>query len=216
MPEHLPDFPNVTVIGHPLVQHKLTAMRDLTTGTAEFRRLCQEIGMLMAYEVLRDLELTEQPIETPVAPMNAPVLAGKKLVLAPILRAGLGFCDGILSLVPAARVAHIGLYRDPTTLNAVEYYMKTPDDLEERLIVVIDPMLATGNSAIAAVERLMEQNARDLRLLCLVAAPEGLEKFTARHPSVPVFTAAIDERLNDHGYIVPGLGDAGDRMFGTR
>ncbi|MCA8930043.1 MAG: uracil phosphoribosyltransferase [Alphaproteobacteria bacterium] len=212
----MPDAAPLTVIDHPLVQHKLSLMRDRATGTAEFRRLCQEIGMLMAYEVLRDLEMTTVPIETPVAAMQAPMLAGKKLVLAPILRAGLGFCDGILSLVPAARVAHIGLYRDPQSLEAVEYYCKTPDDLAERLVVAIDPMLATGNSAAAAVGRLKERGARDLRLLCLVAAPEGVARFRAAHPDVPVFTAAIDERLNDHGYIVPGLGDAGDRMFGTR
>lgn len=209
-------FPNVTVIDHPLVQHKLTLMRDRTTGTAEFRRLCQEIGMLMAYDLLRDLHLETKPIETPVAPMNAPVLAGKKLVLAPILRAGLAFCDGILNLVPAARVAHIGLYRDPETLNAVEYYAKTPDDLDRRLTVVVDPMLATGNSASTAIERLKARKANDLRLLCLVSAPEGIRKVTADHPDVPVFTAAVDERLDSHGYIVPGLGDAGDRMFGTR
>ena len=207
---------NVTVVKHPLVQHKLSIMRDRETGTAEFRRLCREVGMLMAYEVLRDLELTTSTIQTPVAEMSAPVLCGKKLVLAPILRAGIGFCDGILDLVPAARIAHVGLYRDPTTLTAVEYYFKSPDSLDERLIVVIDPMLATGNSAIAAVDRLIEHQANDLRLLCLLAAPEGIQNFTSVHPNVPIFTAAIDERLNEHGYIVPGLGDAGDRMFGTR
>ena len=206
----------VTIVDHPLVQHKLTYMRDRRTGTSEFRRLCREVGMLMAYEVLRDLQLTTRPIETPVSGMDAPVLSGKKLVLAPILRAGIGFCDGVLDLVPAARVAHVGLYRDPETLNAVEYHFKAPEKLEERIIVVIDPMLATGNSAIAAVTRLREAGAADMRLWCLLSAPPGLEKFQAAHPDVPVFTAAVDERLNEHGYIVPGLGDAGDRMFGTR
>tara|TARA_R110002073_G_scaffold302884_1_gene470671 strand:- start:28 stop:666 length:639 start_codon:yes stop_codon:yes gene_type:complete len=212
----MPTAANVTVVKHPLVQHKLSIMRDRDTGTAEFRRLCREVGMLMAYEVLRDLELTTAIIQTPVAEMQAPVLSGKKLVLAPILRAGIGFCDGVLDLVPAARIAHIGLYRDPMTLTAVEYYFKAPESLNERLIVVIDPMLATGNSAIAAVDRLIESQANDLRLLCLLAAPEGMQNFASVHPNVPIFTAAIDERLNEHGYIVPGLGDAGDRMFGTR
>lgn len=206
----------VTVVGHPLVQHKLTLMREKNRSTKGFRQLLNEIGMLLLYEVTRDLPLEEVEIETPLAGMRAPQLAGKKLVLAPILRAGVGFLDGMLGLVPSARVAHIGLYRDPDTLSAVEYYFKAPSDLEDRLVLVLDPMLATGNSAIAAVDRLKERGARELRMVCLLAAPEGIRHLRDIHPEVPVWTAAIDERLNDHGYIVPGLGDAGDRMFGTR
>lgn len=206
----------VTVIEHPLVRHKLTLMRDKTTSTASFRQLVREIGMLLCYEATRDLELEMIDIETPLMPMKAPVLAGKKLVFAPILRAGVGLLDGMLDLVPAARVAHVGLYRDPQTLAAVEYYFKAPEDIAERRVIVLDPMLATGNSTIAAVDRLKEAGATDLKFVCLLAAPEGVSNFHGHHPEVPVITAAIDERLNDHGYIVPGLGDAGDRMFGTK
>ena len=206
----------VTIVEHPLVQHKLTLMRDKTRSTKGFRQLLNEIGMLLLYEVTRDLPLEIVEIETPITTMEAPQLAGKKLVLAPILRAGVGFLDGMLELVPSARVAHIGLYRDPETLSAVEYYFKAPSDLEDRLVLVLDPMLATANSAVAAVDRLKERGARELRIVCLLAAPEGIAHFRAMHPEVPIWTAAVDERLNDHGYIVPGLGDAGDRMYGTR
>ena len=206
----------VTVVDHPLVQHKLTLMRDKSTSTAGFRRLLREISLLLCYEVTRDLALTTQHIETPLAEMEAPVLAGKKLVFASILRAGNGLLEGMLDLVPSARVAHIGLYRDHETLKPVEYYFKAPDDIADRLIIVVDPMLATANSAIAAVQRLKDRGADRLRFLCLLAAPEGVERFTSAHPDVPVFTAAIDKHLNDKGYIVPGLGDAGDRMYGTK
>jgi uracil phosphoribosyltransferase len=206
----------VTVVDHPLVQHKLTLMRDKKRSTKGFRQLLNEIGMLLCYEVTRDLPLELTEIETPLEPMKAPVLAGKKLVFAPILRAGVGFLDGMLSLVPSARVAHIGLYRDPKTLVAVEYYFKAPEDVADRLVLVLDPMLATANSAIAAVDRLKEAGARSIRMACLLAAPEGIEKFHAHHPEVHIWTAAIDSHLNDHGYIVPGLGDAGDRMYGTK
>lgn len=207
---------NVTVIDHPLVQHKLTKMREKDTPTVEFRRLLREIAMLLCYEATRDLELETTHIETPLAPMDAPVIAGKKLVFASILRAGNGLLEGMLDLVPSARVAHIGLYRDPKTLVAVEYYFKAPEDIAERRVIVLDPMLATANSAIAAVERLKERGASDLKFVCLLAAPEGVERFCGAHPDVPVVTAAIDDHLNSHGYIVPGLGDAGDRMFGTK
>jgi uracil phosphoribosyltransferase len=206
----------VTVVDHPLVQHKLSLMRDKKRSTKGFRQLLNEIGMLLCYEVTRDLPLELTDIETPMAPMKAPLLAGKKLVLAPILRAGVGFLDGMLNLVPSARVAHVGLYRDPKTLVAVEYYFKAPEDLADRLVLVLDPMLATANSAIAAVDRLKEGGAKQLRVVCLLAAPEGIEKFRAHHPDVHIWTASIDERLDEHGYIVPGLGDAGDRMFGTK
>ena len=206
----------VTVVDHPLVQHKLTLMRDKKRSTKGFRQLLNEIGMLLAYEVTRDLPLELIDIETPLQPMKAPVLAGKKLVFAPILRAGVGFLDGMLSLVPSARVAHVGLYRDPKTLVAVEYYFKAPEDVEDRLVLVLDPMLATANSAIAAVDRLKEAGAKSIRFVCLLAAPEGVEKFHAHHPDVHIWTASIDSHLNDHGYIMPGLGDAGDRIFGTK
>ncbi len=206
----------VTVVDHPLVQHKLTLMRDKTRSTKGFRQLLHEIGMLLAYEVTRDLPLEAVAIETPLIPMEAPQIAGKKLVLAPILRAGVGFLDGMLMLMPSARVAHIGLYRDPESLQAVEYYFKAPSDLADRTVLVLDPMLATANSAVAAVDRLKERGARDLRFVCLLAAPEGIERFRGAHPDVPIWTAAIDSHLDDHGYIVPGLGDAGDRMYGTR
>jgi len=206
----------VTVVDHPLVQHKLTLMRDKERSTKGFRELMNEIGMLLCYEVTRELPTEMVDVETPVGPTRAPVLAGKKLVLAPILRAGVGFLDGMLSLVPSARVAHVGLYRDPVTLEAVEYYFKAPADVAERLVLVLDPMLATANSGIAAVDLLKKRGAKNLRFVCLLAAPEGIEKFRAHHPDVHIWTAAIDSHLNDHGYIVPGLGDAGDRMYGTK
>jgi len=206
----------VTVINHPLVQHKLTIMRKKDTSTASFRRLLREISTLLCYEVTRGLELTEEDIETPLGPMKAPVLAGKKLVFASILRAGNGLLEGMLELVPSARVAHIGLYRDHETLEAVEYYFKAPEDIGDRLVIVVDPMLATANSAIAAIQKLKERGAHNLRFLCLLAAPEGIKAFRTAHPDVPVYTAAIDSHLNEKGYIVPGLGDAGDRMYGTK
>ena len=206
----------VTVVDHPLVQHKLTLMRDKDRTTKGFRQLLNEIGMLLCYEVTRDLPLETVAIETPLTAMQAPQLAGKKLVLAPILRAGVGFLDGMLNLVPSARVAHIGLYREPDTLQAVEYYFKAPSDLADRMVLVLDPMLATANSAVAAVDRLKERGARDMRFVCLLAAPEGIETMRGAHPDVPIWTAAIDSHLDEHGYIVPGLGDAGDRMYGTR
>jgi uracil phosphoribosyltransferase len=204
------------IVSHPLIQHKLTLMRERSCSTKSFRELLNEIGMLLCYEVTRDLPLEMVDIETPLQPMNAPVIAGKKLTLAPILRAGVGFLDGMLALLPSARVAHIGLYRDPQTLQAVEYYFKAPHDLSDRTVILVDPMLATGNSACAAATLLKSRGARDVRFVCLLAAPEGIAHFHAEHPDVPIWTAAVDERLNDHGYIVPGLGDAGDRMFGTK
>jgi uracil phosphoribosyltransferase len=206
----------VTVVDHPLVQHKLTIMRDKETSTASFRRLLREISLLLGYEVTRDLELTTKTIETPIETMEAPILEGKKLVFASVLRAGNGLLEGLLDLVPAARVAHIGLYRDHETLEAVEYFFKAPSDLADRLVIVVDPMLATANSAIAAIEKLKGRGATNLRYLCLLAAPEGIERFTKAHPDVPVYTAAIDRLLNEKGYIVPGLGDAGDRLYGTK
>ena len=209
-------MPKPVVIAHPLVAHKLSLMRDKTTPSGQFRTLLREISLLLGYEVLRDLPLEQRPIETPVGPTQAPFLKGKKLVFVPILRAGTGLLDGLLDLVPSARVGHVGLYRDPATLAAVEYYCKLPEDIAERLAIVVDPMLATGNSAIAAIDRLKRQGARGIRLLCLLAAPEGLAALAAAHPEVPIYTAAIDVRLNEHGYIVPGLGDAGDRMYGTK
>jgi uracil phosphoribosyltransferase len=207
---------NVFVVAHPLVQHKLTLMRTVQRSTKGFRQLLNEIGMLLCYEVTRDLPTELVEVETPLAKMMAPMIAGKKLVFAPILRAGVGFLDGMLDLVPSARVAHIGLYRNPETLEAVEYYFKAPGDLDERLVIVMDPMLATANSAIAAIDRLKQRGARDIRFVCLLAAPEGIAKLRGAHPEVGIWTAAIDQKLNEHGYIVPGLGDAGDRMFGTR
>lgn len=206
----------VTVVDHPLVQHKLTIMRDKDTSTASFRRLLREISHLLCYEVTRDLELEQIEVETPLEPMMAPTLKGKKLVFASILRAGNGLLDGMLDLVPSARVAHIGLYRDHQTLEAIEYFFKAPSDISDRLVIVVDPMLATANSAVAAVDRFKRRGANNLRFLCLLAAPEGIERFIKVHPDVPVYTAAIDSHLNDKGYIVPGLGDAGDRMYGTR
>ncbi|MEJ1969939.1 MAG: uracil phosphoribosyltransferase [Rhizomicrobium sp.] len=206
----------VVVVNHPLIQHKLTLMRDKHRSTKNFRELLNEIGMLICYEITRDLPIEFVDIETPVAAMKAPALAGKKLVFAPILRAGTGFLDGMLNLVPSARVAHIGLYRDPKTLQSVEYYFKAPEDIAQRLVIVMDPMLATGNSVSAAVARLKEHGARNIRLMTLLCAPEGIANFQANHPDVQIWTAAIDSHLNDHGYIIPGLGDAGDRMFGTK
>ncbi|SFI84301.1 uracil phosphoribosyltransferase [Aerobium aerolatum] len=206
----------VTVVNHPLVQHKLTIMRDKETSTAGFRRLLREISLLLCYEVTRDLELTTRTIETPMMTMEAPTLEGKKLVFASVLRAGNGLLDGMLDLVPAARVAHIGLYRDHDTLQAVEYFFKAPSNLADRLVIVVDPMLATANSAIAAIDKLKERGATNIRFLCLLAAPEGIERFTSAHPDVAVFTASIDDKLNEKGYILPGLGDAGDRMYGTK
>ena len=207
---------NVHVVTHPLVQHKLTLMRDKTVSTKGFRQLLNEIGMLICYEVTRDLPLELVEVETPLARTMQPMIAGKKLVFAPILRAGVGFLDGMLFLVPSARVAHIGLYRDPETLKAVEYYFKAPTDVAERLVIVMDPMLATANSAVAAIDRLKGRGVKDIRFVCLLAAPEGVERLSEAHPDVQIWTAAVDEKLNGHGYIVPGLGDAGDRMFGTR
>jgi uracil phosphoribosyltransferase len=206
----------VTVVDHPLVQHKLTLMRRAETSTADFRQLLREISLLLAYEVTRSLPTELVDIDTPIAPMRAPTLAGKKLCFVSVLRAGNGILEGMLDLVPSARVGHIGLYREPHTLAAVEYYFKVPDDVQERDVIVVDPMLATGNSAIAAVRRLKTRGCRSLKYVCLVAAPEGLAAFGAVHADVPIFTAAIDRKLDEHGYIVPGLGDAGDRLFGTK
>ena len=206
----------VHVVDHPLVQHKLTLMRDIKRSTKGFRQLLNEIGLLLCYEITRDLPLELVEIETPLTKMMAPMIAGKKLVFAPILRAGVGFLDSMLDLVPSARVAHIGLYRDPVTLQAIEYYFKAPSDVAERLVIVMDPMLATANSAIAAIDKLKGRGVKDLRFMCLLAAPEGIAKLRAAHPDVDIWTCAIDSHLNDHGYIVPGLGDAGDRMFGTK
>jgi uracil phosphoribosyltransferase len=207
---------NVTTVDHPLVQHKLTLMRDKSTSTKGFRQLMHEIATLLCYEVTRDLSLDLDEIETPMMPMRSRTLSGKKLVFAPILRAGLGLVEGMLDLVPSARVAHIGLYRDPESLVAVEYYFKAPTDLGDRLVIVVDPMLATGNTAVAAVDRLREHGASELRFVSLLATPMGIANLHSHHPDVPIWTAAIDEHLNDHGYILPGLGDAGDRLYGTR
>jgi uracil phosphoribosyltransferase len=206
---------NLTIIDHPLVQHKLTLMRRKETPTSSFRQLLWEISMLLAYEVTRDLPLQEVSVETPVCRTKSPQLSGKKLALVSIMRAGNGLLDGILELIPAARVGFVGLYRDEETLEPVEYYCKVPDQLENRLVIAVDPMLATGNSSVAAITRLKEAGAKDIRLLCLLAAPEGVFCMKEAHPDVQVFTASLDERLNENGYIVPGLGDAGDRMFGT-
>jgi uracil phosphoribosyltransferase len=207
---------HLTVVSHPLVQHKLTIMRDKETSTASFRRLLREISLLLAYEVTRELPMTTKRIATPLEPMDAPAIDGKKLALISILRAGNGLLDGILELVPAARVGFVGLYRDPETLKPVQYYCKLPDRLEDRICIVVDPMLATGNSSVAAVDLLKDAGAKNIRFLCLLAAPEGVARMKDAHPDVPIVTAAVDSHLNDHGYIVPGLGDAGDRMFGTK
>jgi uracil phosphoribosyltransferase len=210
------DHPNVHVITHPLVQHKLSLMRNKEASTNSFRRLLNELAMLMAYEVTRDVPMQEVEIDTPLERTRTPVIDGKKLVFVSILRAGTGILDGMLSVVPGARVGHIGLYRDPKTLMAVEYYFKMPQNMEERDVIVVDPMLATGNSAIAAVERLKELSPKSIKFVCLLTCPEGLAAMQKAHPDVPVYTAAIDRQLDDHGYIRPGLGDAGDRMFGTK
>ena len=206
----------ITVIDHPLVQHKLSLMRDEKTPSNVFRQLLREVSLLLGYEVLRDLDMTEVTIKTPLGTMQAPALSGKKLVLVPILRAGQGLLDGLLELVPSARVGHIGLYRDHDTLQPVQYYLKLPADIGARSVVLLDPMLATGNSAVAAISRLKEAGAQDIGFLCLLAAPEGVKAVAASHPDVRIFTAAVDDRLDENGYIVPGLGDAGDRMYGTK
>ena len=207
---------NLVVVGHPLVQHKLTLMRTRTTPVAEFRRLVREVALLIGYEITRDLPLTSVEIETPLEPMRAPLLAGKKVCLVSILRAGNGLLDGMLDLMPSARVGHVGLYRDPATLRPVEYYYKVPVDIAERPVIVVDPMLATANSAVAAVDRIKRDGVADIKLACLLAAPEGVARMAEAHPDVTVYTAAVDRELNDHGYILPGLGDAGDRIYGTR
>ena len=206
----------VTVVSHPLVQHKLTLLREKDASTKAFRELLQEIGMLLCYEVTRDLPLSDVDIETPLAQMRTPQIAGKKLVFAPVLRAGMTFAEGMLDLVPNARVAHIGLYREPETFVAVEYYFKAPTNLQERHVIVISPVLATANTSVAAVDRLKEQGATDIRLVCLIAAPEGIERMRGIHPDVPIWLAAIDEGLDENGFILPGLGDAGDRAYGTK
>lgn len=206
----------VYVFDHPLIQHKLTYIRDKNTGTKEFRELVDEVATLMAFEITRDLPLEEVEIETPVSKAKAKVIAGKKLGVIPILRAGIGMVDGILKLIPAAKVGHIGLYRDPETLKPVEYYVKLPSDVEERDFIIVDPMLATGGSAVAAIDALKKRGAKSIKLMCLIAAPEGVKAVETAHPDVDIYIAALDERLNDHGYIVPGLGDAGDRLFGTK
>jgi len=206
----------VYVFDHPLIQHKLTFIRDKNTGTKTFRELVDEVAMLMGYEITRDMPLEETVIETPVSPCKSKVIAGKKVGLVPILRAGLGMVDGLLKLIPAAKVGHIGLYRDPETLKPVEYYVKLPSDIAERELIVIDPMLATGGSAAAAITALKKRGAKNMKLMCLIAAPEGIKAVQEEHPDVDIYVAAVDEKLNDHGYIVPGLGDAGDRLFGTK
>lgn len=207
---------HLTVVKHPLVQHKLTLMRDKETSTAVFRQLLREISQLLAYEVTRELDMTTRKVETPLQEMDAPVLAGKKLALISILRAGNGLLDGVLELIPSARVGFVGLYRDEETLEPVQYYFKVPESLEDRLVIAVDPMLATGNSSAAAIDLLKEAGATNIRFLCLLASPEGVARMEEAHPDVPIVTASLDERLNEKGYIVPGLGDAGDRMFGTK
>ncbi len=206
----------VTIMDHPLIQHKLTFLRDEKTGSMEFRNLVSEIAMLMCYEATRDLPLEEVEVKTPVAVARTKVIAGKKLAFVPILRAGLGMVDGVLALVPSARVGHIGLYRDPETLQPVEYYCKLPADIEEREVIVVDPMLATGGSAIDAITQIKKRNPKDIKFMCIIAAPEGLDALKEAHPDVDIYVGALDSHLNDHGYIVPGLGDAGDRIFGTK
>ncbi|HUH03096.1 MAG TPA: uracil phosphoribosyltransferase [Kofleriaceae bacterium] len=206
----------VHVIAHPLIQHKLTLMRRKQTSTANFRRLLSELSMLLCYEVTRDLPVTLEAIETPLAPMNAPVIDGKKVVFISILRAGSGIIDGMLQIIPSARVGHVGLYRDPETLEPVEYYFKVPDAMEDREVIVVDPMLATGNSAAAAVTRIKATNPKSIKFVCILAAPVGIAHFHAAHPDTPIYTPAVDEKLNEKGYILPGLGDAGDRLFGTK
>ena len=207
---------HLTIVDHPLVQHKLTLMRDKTRSTAEFRQLLREISQLLAYEVTRSLALGTKTIETPMQTMQAPVLEGKKLALISILRAGNGLLDGVLELIPSARVGFVGLYRDEETLQPVQYYFKVPESLEDRLVIAVDPMLATGNSSVAAIDLLKQVGAKNIRFLCLLAAPEGVKRMAEAHPDVPIVTASLDSHLNEQGYIVPGLGDAGDRMFGTK
>jgi uracil phosphoribosyltransferase len=206
----------LNVVGHPLIQHKLTQLRRKETETRDFRRVAREIAMLLAYEVTRDRALTTLEIETPLTKMRAPVLAGKEICLVSVLRAGNGILDGMLEILPSARVGFVGLYRDPETLNAIEYYCKLPEDIAERETIIVDPMLATGHSACAAVARIKQAGAKSIKFVCLLAAPEGVKEMQAHHPDVPIFTASLDSHLNDHGYIVPGLGDAGDRLFGTK
>lgn len=209
-------MPKIQVLDHPLIQHKLTYIRDINTGTKEFRELVDEVATLMAYEITRDLPLTEKEIETPIGKGKSDVLAGKKLGIVPILRAGLGMVEGILNLIPAAKVGHVGLYRDPETLEPVEYYVKLPKDVSERDLILVDPMLATGGSAIEAVNSLKKRGAKSIRFMCLIAAPEGVKAMTDAHPDVDIYIAALDEKLDEDGYIVPGLGDAGDRLYGTK
>ncbi len=206
----------VTVIDHPLIQHKLTIMRDINTGSKDFRELLEEISLLMGYEVTKDFQMEEVEIETPICRMTSKMLTGKKVAIIPILRAGLGMVDGLRRLIPAAKVGHIGLYRDPETLKPVEYYCKLPADIQEREVIVTDPMLATGGSACGAIKLLKDKGAVNIRLMCLIAAPEGVETVRNEHPDVDIYVAHVDEKLNEHGYIVPGLGDAGDRIFGTK
>ena len=210
------EFPNLQVVAHPLIQHKLTQMRDQNTNTERFRRLVREIGQMLAYEVTRDLPTQLTRVKTPVAECESAMIAGKQQCIVSILRAGNGMLDGMLELLPAAKVGHIGLYRDPDTLEPVEYYFKVPSDIADRIVIVCDPMLATGNSAAAAINRLKDHGVTSIKLVCLLAAPEGVRCMLERHPDVMVTVASLDDRLNDHGYIVPGLGDAGDRIFGTR
>jgi uracil phosphoribosyltransferase len=210
------DIEGLTIVSHPLVQHKLTILRDRDSSTKLFRAVVRETATLLCYEVTRDLPTDLVNVETPIAVTQAPVIAGKKLVIAPILRAGLAMAEGMLDLVPSARVAHIGLYREPISLQAVEYYFKTPEDVAQRLVIIVDPMLATGHTAIAAIDRLKEAGVQEMRFVCLLASRQGAEEVRAAHPDVPIWAAAMDEELNDHGYIVPGLGDAGDRTYGTR
>ena len=206
----------VMIFDHPLIQHKVSLMRDKNTASKEFRDLAREVAMLMTYEITRDLPTKEIEIETPICPTRVPILAGKKLAIVPILRAGLGFVDGMLEIIPSARVGHVGLYRDPETHEPVEYYCKLPEDIDQRKIIIVDPMLATGGSAIAAVDFVKARGAKDISLMFLIAAPEGIEALTKAHPDVDIYIAAKDERLNENAYIVPGLGDAGDRIFGTK
>lgn len=206
----------VYVFDHPLIQHKLTYIRDKNTGTKEFRELVDEVSTLMMFEITRDMSLQEVEIETPVATAKSKVLAGKKLGIIPILRAGIGMVDGVLNLIPAAKVGHVGLYRDPKTLKPVEYYVKLPNDIEERELILVDPMLATGGSAVAAADSLKSRGAKNIKFMCLIAAPEGVEEMQKAHPDIDIYIAGLDEKLNEKGYIVPGLGDAGDRLFGTK
>jgi len=210
------DVPHLTIVDHPLVQHKLTYMRDKETSTSKFRQLLREISQLLAYEITRNMDMTTKRIDTPMMPMDAPVIDGKKMALISILRAGNGLLDGVLELVPSARVGFVGLYRDEETLQPVQYYFKVPEGLGDRLVVALDPMLATGNSSVAAIDLLKAAGARNIRFMCLLAAPEGVARMKAAHPDVPIVTAALDDGLTDKGYIYPGLGDAGDRMFGTK